>query len=104
MTWETRNGKGSYYTRSKKLNGRVVREYVGTGRVGELAAATDRLRSGWRQATQEHWRIEKLAMAELENAVATYFEMVKLVQSLLVVNSGYYKHHGGAWRRRRGWS
>ena len=30
MGWD----KGKYYSRSKKVNGRVVREYVGGGRVG----------------------------------------------------------------------
>ena len=33
MGWE----RGRYYTRSKKVNGRVVREYVGTGQLAALA-------------------------------------------------------------------
>jgi len=31
MGWD----QGRYYTRSRKVNGRVVREYIGTGRVAE---------------------------------------------------------------------
>jgi hypothetical protein len=34
MGWD----KGRYFTRSRKVNGRVVREYVGTGEVAELIA------------------------------------------------------------------
>src|SRR5436853_28497 len=37
MGWE----QGKYYTRSKKMNGHVTREYVGVGAVGHLAARRD---------------------------------------------------------------
>ena len=37
MGWE----KGRYYTRSRKVKGRVVREYIGAGRIGELTAELD---------------------------------------------------------------
>ena len=39
--WEKRERGGLYYTRSRKVHGRVVREYVGGDALGELAALMD---------------------------------------------------------------
>ena len=46
MGWE----RGRYYTRSRKVNGRVDREYLGTGEAAERAARQDALARQEREA------------------------------------------------------
>ena len=41
MSWEYRGKQGPYYTRTRSINGRIVREYIGAGLSGRLAAAED---------------------------------------------------------------
>ena len=101
MGWETRQ-RGRYYTRSKKVHGRVIREYVGTGLVGELAAAADARARAERQAQQAAWRAEceriELAIAPLEE----FYDVVETLARASLLLAGYHRHHRGEWRRKRG--
>ena len=101
MAWEPRNGRGSYYTRSKRLNGRVVREYVGTGLVGEMAAAEDAER---RSDREERRALRSARRKDLENVdalVGRCWEGASGLATAVLVDSGFYRHHRGEWRKRR---
>lgn len=98
MGWE----RGRYYTRSRRVDGRVVREYVGGGDAGQQAEAVDAVR-----------RAEVLALRREERAVVTGLELrgagleAVLAESLLVVRcmllaAGFHRPKRGLWRPRRG--
>ena len=101
MAWESRNGGGRYYTRSKRVDGRVVREYVGSGPIAELIAALD---AESRRERDERRATRNARRAELESTIAlldrSWEGVLGLVRAVLVSN-GYYRHHRGEWRRRR---
>ena len=57
--WERRERGGLYYTRSRKVNGQVVREYVGGGVLGQLAAFMDADERRRREEEAALWREER---------------------------------------------
>ncbi len=97
MGWDC----GRYYTRSKKVNGRVVREYVGGGLVGELVARIDALERERRQLDAAALRAEKAEQAALAADVAAVFDRVELVARAALLAAGYRRHKRGEWRKRR---
>ena len=102
MGWETRQRGGRYYTRSKKIGGRVIREYVGKGPVAELAAASDARARAQREAQTTAWRAER---ERIDVAIAPLEEFCDLVEALgraSLLVAGYHRHHRGEWRRKRG--
>ena len=101
MGWEKRKRGGLYYTRSKKINGRVVREYVGTGLLAELAAEMDALERLRRVEEAEAWRAERERLEALEGPVAKLCEITEALARAALLASGYHRHNRGEWRKRR---
>jgi hypothetical protein len=101
MAWEKRQGRGRYYTRSRRVNGRVVREYVGCGELSEAAAAADlfdrsskRIELARLNAEQQRQDAADALLDQLANATGL------LVRAALE-NAGYHQHDRGQWRRSR---
>ncbi|SRR5579884_1263901 len=95
MGWD----KGSrYYTRSRRLNGRVIRQYLGTGEAAEQAA---RLDASARQEREDR-RAVRAELATLDASLAELAKHMDLLARAALVAAGYRQHHRGAWRRRRG--
>jgi hypothetical protein len=97
MGWD----RGRYYTRSRKVNGRVVREYVGTGAVAELAAQRDALEREKRQLEALGLRREKADLATLDDQIKVLIETTDLVARAALLAAGYHQHKRGEWRKKR---
>lgn len=96
MGWE----KGRYYTRSRKVNGRVVREYVGGGEDGALAAQLDALERQRRESERASWWREKEEMEAFDAMVAKVSETADIIAEAVMIAAGFHCHRG-EWRRRR---
>ncbi len=96
MGWE----RGRYYTRSRKVGGRVVREYVGAGRVAELVAQLDALQRQEREAKRAAWREVKAELDALEAGVVGLIRLTDLVAAAALRAAGFHQHKG-QWRRKR---
>ena len=100
MAWETRQRGGLYYTRSRRENGRVVREYVGGGIVGELAAAMDAERRAQREAQRQTWEAEQERLAALEAPLVALNAACRDLTRRYLEDAGFHQHKG-QWRRKR---
>ena len=97
MGWD----KGRYYTRSRKVNGRVVREYLGTGRVAELVAQMDALDRERRRLEALDLRDKKAELAALDAEITDLIETTDLVARAALLAAGYHQHKRGEWRKKR---
>jgi hypothetical protein len=98
MGWD----KGRYYTRSRKVGGRVVREYVGTGRLAELAAQLDDLEREKQQAERAARQAVRAALDALDAELKVLCQTADLLARAALVATGFHQHKRGEWRKRRG--
>jgi hypothetical protein len=100
--WERRERGGLYYTRSRKEDGRVVREYVGGGVLGEMAAQMDAEERQRRKEAAADWREERQNLEALDAHVEELYGMAEILSRAVLVAAGYHQHNRGEWRLRRG--
>jgi hypothetical protein len=93
MSWETR-GRHRYYYRSRRVGGRVVREYLGTGDRAAEAAAADAER-------RRHEEADRAAVAALDAAADELDALADLIARAALLAAGYHQHARGPWRKRR---
>lgn len=86
-----------YYTRSRRVNGRVVREYVGSGLIGQMDAA-DRERRLALKAKANQARAE---VKLIDGDFQWIEELADVLVHAALVAAGYHRHNRGEWRRKR---
>ena len=101
MGWEQRERGTSYYTRSRRVDGRVRREYIGGGIVGQVAARLDEYECLRKEETAAYWKEQQ---DNLQRDLAFLLELEKMAEILTraqLLAAGCHKHKG-EWRRARG--
>jgi len=102
VPWETRNGRGHYYTRSTREGRRIIRKYYGTGELGEIWAAIDEFARVARAERAAAWSTEVDDLVELDKLVAAYVKSVEAAAHEALAAAGYKRHERGEWRKTRG--
>jgi hypothetical protein len=100
--WEWRERGGLYYTRSRKEGGGVVREYVGGGALGQIAALEDDHKRRRRQEEAALWKEERESLEKLTAPVDELCEAAEVLARAALLAAGYRRHNRGEWRKRRG--
>jgi hypothetical protein len=98
MGWE----KGKYYTRSRKVAGRVVREYVGAGQIGILAAELDRCDREQRDVERKMNEATRAELAALDKPLDEVDDLVEALARISLLTAGCRRHKRGDWRMNRG--
>ena len=99
MAWEQR-GSNLYYYQSKRVNGRVRKNYVGAGEVAQAIAHSDETIRQSRAAQSERARVELEEARTLASAGEELCEAADILAVAQLVAAGYHRHKG-EWRMRR---
>jgi hypothetical protein len=100
MAWETRERGGIYFTRSRRVNGRVMREYIGGGELARIASESDANKRALRKAEWQHERAELERLEAFAGPVGQLCEVTKILTRAHFLALGYHEHKG-EWRRER---
>jgi hypothetical protein len=97
MGWER-----GYYYRVRKVQGRVVREYVGRGRIAELVARMEALEREKRERAQAERQAERAELEALDAPLNELNDFADVLARAALLAAGYHQHKRGEWRKRRG--
>jgi hypothetical protein len=100
MAW-TQRGRKRYYYRCRRVDGRPVQQYIGTGPVGEAAALADAHRRVDREIQARAQRRGQAQLAAVLAPLTGLTAATKLVSRAALLAAGFYQHDRGEWRLRK---
>jgi hypothetical protein len=100
MGWETRERGGPYYTRSRRVDGEVRREYVGGDTLGKIAALEDQYERRRREEEAAYWKEEEERLEQDAAFLQELEEAAKILAKAHLIATGCHRHKG-EWRRLR---
>ena len=99
MSWETRGNK-QYYYRRRKVDGRVIGEYVGGGLIGVFVEQADDERRQEATEKRQAWQDTVEADKELDAMLDEVTEAVNAYAGALMLATGHYQHKR-QWRKKK---
>lgn len=99
MAWEER-GNNKYYYRKKKIDGRVISEYVGKGARAQQIALLDLKIRQDRKEESINIRQQKEKFYLFNNQVIQMSLLVDRMVGGFLIIAGFHQYKG-QWRRRR---
>jgi hypothetical protein len=106
MSWDQKRKDGPrYYYESRRVDGRPVKRYVGTGPRAERQARLDEECRQQRQAQRQVFLGEMRRVAPAEDALKELRLLTDLLARATLLLAGYHEHKGQwrKWRQGHGW-
>ena len=95
MAWESRNGHGAYYTRSRRCGGRVIREYIGSDETAKAIATIDDIERQVRKAEFDAQLEARVELDAIDAQVEQLVDVADVLAHAVLIASGYHQHRGG---------
>jgi hypothetical protein len=102
MAWERRMRGGPYYTRSRRVGGRVVREYFGRGPAAVATYREDLERRRNQERQRAAWAQEREQLRQVDELAARMERAANQILHAVLYGAGFHLHKRGEWMRRRG--
>lgn len=101
MGWETRRNGRTYYYNKKRIEGKVVSRYVGTGPIADLIDKTTELTRLRFEADRQKRQAFRAELEEEAQPVEAFFQQVETLLRQTLEAAGYHRPQRGAWRKKR---